>query len=115
MICKGLFDNNTIVYVRGDYSTRQQIEQYAKNNGLKIKVTMGVWVNTPETETVLKVELLGEDGTPLSAAKGNTKRKIELYKKLLSEGKRQSEIAKILGVTREAVNSFISYHHIKKG
>lgn len=114
MRCKNLFSEGNVIFLR-DYSTaRIELEKYAKNNGLKIKITVGIWVNTPETEKVLRVELLDCDSEKMSEKKKQTYEKIKLYRKMLNEGMTQAEIAKTLGVSREAVNNFIIYHHIKK-
>lgn len=109
MICKDLFKYSNVVFVRKVKGGEEQIKNYAESNGIKIKITVGLFVSGLETEQIFKIELLER----IDGHCKKTDKKIQIYQKLLNEGKSQTEIAKILGITREAVHAFIKYHNIK--
>lgn len=126
MKCKDLFKNSNVEFVPVEENLQRQESQittYANYHGLKIEMTLGIWVNaaTATAERVLRLELVGVVDTPRYKSRyqldENTvkkrEEKINLIKKLLKEGKKETEIAKLLRCSRQAINQFIRYYCIK--
>lgn len=127
MICKDLFKNSDVIFVPVEKNLQRQESQittYANYHGFKIEMTLGIWVNaaTATAERVLRLELIGNIDAPRYKSRyqlkedsiEKRKNKIELIKKLLKEGKTETEIARTLKCTKQAVNQFIRYHFIKE-
>lgn len=126
MICKDLFRISNVVYVPAESNLQRQESQittYANYHGFKIDISLGLWVNaaTATAERVLRLELVGMSDKPRYKSRNYKPRletikkredMIEKIKKLLKEGKTQSEIARIYKCSRQRINAFVRYHNI---
>lgn len=126
MKCKDLFKNSNVEFVPVEENLQRQESQittYANYHGLKIEMSLGIWVNaaTAKAERVLRLEFVGVVDTPRYKSRyqldENTikkrEEKINLIKKLLKDGKKETEIAKVFKCSRQAINQFIRYYLIK--
>lgn len=127
MKCKDLFKNSNVEFVPVEDNLQRQESQittYANYHGIKIEMTLGIWVNaaTATAERVLRLEFVGMCDNPRYKSRyqldENTvkkrEEKINLIKKLLKEGKKEAENASILKCSRQAINQFIRYYLIKE-
>lgn len=123
MICKDLFKYSNVVFVEASDNLQRQeseIKAYGNRHSIKININLGVWVNPTTTQAVrvLRLELIGssnEERYPSrrklkhETLEKREKRKEEILK-LLKEGKNQTEIAKIMKCSKQAINQFIRYY-----
>ena len=125
MKCKDIFANSDVVFVPAEENLQRQeshITTYANYHGIKIDMRLGLWVDvaTATAERVLRLEFAGITDKPryksryqlTIEAELKREKKKEQFKKLLKEGKNQSEIARELNITRQAVSAFIKYNNI---
>lgn len=126
MRCKDLFKNDNVIFVPAEENLQRQESQiatYANYHGFKIDISLGLWVNaaTATAERVLRLELVGMSNKPRYKSRDYKPRLetikkredlIEKIKKLLKEGKTQSEIARIYNCSRQKINAFVRYHNI---
>lgn len=126
MRCKNLFANSDVVFVPAEEKLQRQeshITTYANYHGIKIDIRLGLWVDvaTATAKRVLRLEFAGLTDKPKYKSRYQLSNEAELkrekrkeqFKKLLKEGKTQTEIARKLNVTRQAVSAFIKYNNIK--
>ena len=125
MKCKDLFKNSTIEFIPVEDNLQRQESQittYANYHGIKIKMEIGLWVNTATAtaERVLKLTFIGEDNKPRYPSRykinENTKIKREEKVKRITEYRKQGltlqEIAQKENCTKQAILIFIKYHNI---